>query len=165
MKETDKPNDRTAALLNRARRYCALSEQCESGVRQKLISWGAASSEVDAVVASLRSDSYLDDMRFARAYCESKLLHQQWGRQKVVYQLRIKRIPREVIDAAMATVGDELYYDALRRAAEHKLRESGHDGGLDDLSRELRLRLLTFLASRGYTFAEINQVITNINEQ
>ena len=63
-------SDSARALLDRARRYCALSEQCESGVRQKLISWGAASDVVPVIVDRLRSEDYLNDVRYARAFCE-----------------------------------------------------------------------------------------------
>ena len=164
MKDSALNTDHAKALLDRARRYCALSEQCESGVRQKLITWGAVSSEVDAIVASLRADSYLDDFRYARSYCESKMLGQQWGRQKVVYQLRMKHLHKDAIDAALAAVDEGCYLDALRSAADTKLREMGL-GPDPQLSFDEHRRPFSFLLSRGYTSTEINQVITNIDEQ
>jgi len=150
------PAERTQALLDRARRYCALSEQCESGVRQKLIAWGAATTDIDPIVRQLRSDSYLDDERYARAYCESKLLHQSWSRQKVLYQLRLKRLPKEAIDNGMAAVDEEAYLDQLRATAAHKLQELG---GPDDPDADRRLT--TFLLGRGFTMDEINQATNN----
>lgn len=149
-----------SALLDRARCYCALAEQCESGVRQKLVVWGAGASEADSIVARLRNDGYLDDKRYARAYCESKMLQQGWGRQKVLYQLRLKHLPKEAIDSGVAAVDEDRYQEVLREVTERKMRELGND-----FTPENQRKLVSFLTSRGFTFGEINKVITNILEQ
>lgn len=149
-----------SALLDRARRYCALAEQCESGVRQKLVTWGAGAEEANAVVESLRGEGYLDDRRYARAYCESKMLQQGWGRQKVLYQLRLKHLPKEAIDWGVSSVDDGSYEEMLRGVTLRKMKELG-----SDFSPENQRKLVAFLTSRGFTFGEINKVITNILEQ
>lgn len=146
----------TRALLDRARRYCALSEQCETSVRQKLIAWGATVAEVEPIIGSLRADDYLNDSRYACAFAESKILQQHWGRQKVLYQLRLKHLSKEAIAAGMKMVDDDTYYAILREEAEKKLRIIGNEQGADYYRR-----LYSFLTSRGYTMSEINHVITN----
>ncbi len=156
MNDRKKNTDPTQALLDRARRYCAMSEQCESGVRQKLIAWGASTADVEPVVARLRGEGYLDDERYARAYCESKMLRQHWGRQKVLYQLRTKHLPKEAIDSGMAAVDDESYMAMLAETADRKLAELG---GAD--APDARRRLTAFLVSRGFSFDEINKVTKN----
>ena len=148
-----------SALLDKARRYCAMAEQCESGVRQKLVTWGAGADEADAIVNRLRSEDYIDDARYARMYCESKMLQQGWGRQKVLYQLRLKHLPKEAIDSGMAVVDNERYMEMLAEVASKKLRDVG-----GDVTMEHQRKLMSFLGSRGFTIGEINQVITNIQE-
>lgn len=160
MNETSRMTPTTRALLDRARRYCALSEQCETSVRQKLISWGAVAADVEPIIRSLRADDYLNDSRYACAYAESKILHQHWGRQKVLYQLRLKHLSKEAIAASMKVVDDDTYYGILREEAEKKLRVLGSDQAPDYYRR-----LYSFLSSRGYTLSEINHVITNNPEQ
>ena len=159
MNDRKKNTDTHQAMLDRARRYCAMTEQCESGVRQKLIGWGAAAADVDPIIDTLRAENYLDDERYARAYCEGKLLHQHWGRQKVLYQLRTKHLPKEAIDSGMAAVTDEAYMAMLAETAERKMAELGAD------APDARRKLTAFLASRGFTFDEINKVLQNINIQ
>ena len=149
-----------SAILDRARHFCAMSEQCESGVRQKLVTWGAGAGEADAVVKHLREEGYLDDHRYARAYCESKVLGQGWGRQKVLYQLRLKHLPKEAIDSAMEAVDGDKYMEVLRSVAEHKQRELG-----GQLTAETHRKIVSFLMSRGFSYAEIDKVITNIPDQ
>ena len=142
------------ALLDRARRYCALGEQCESGVRQKLISWGATSGEVPLIVERLRADDYLNDFRYARAFCEGKLLHQRWGRQKVLYHLRSKHLPKEAIEEGMSVVDDETYFHIMDDEAEKKLRTLG-----GELTNDVRRKMLSFLVSRGYSASDISHVL------
>ncbi|MBR1784672.1 MAG: RecX family transcriptional regulator [Bacteroidales bacterium] len=150
----------TPRLLDRARRYCAAQEQCEHAVRQKLAAWGAEPGEAGLVVESLREEGYLDDVRYARAFCESKMLRGGWGRRRVEAALRAKRLSAEAIAEGLSAVDDDRYFETLTAEAAKKLRLLG--GGSDAATRQ---RLSAFLASRGYTMEEIHQVITNNLQQ
>lgn len=152
MKTTAHLDADTTAFLDKARHYCAYAEQCESGVCQKLASWGASMDMIAPIIKRLQAEGYLDDKRYARAYCESKILRQHWGRQKVVYQLRSKHLSREVIDGALSAIDGEAYLTVLRGVAERKRAELGDSPNAEQ-------RLAAFLASRGFTTSEISQVI------
>ena len=147
-------DEATRSMLDRARRYCATSEQCESGVRQKLIVWGAKPEMMDTIVARLRSEDYLNDKRFARVYCESKLLQQHWSRQKVLYQLRSKHLSKDDIEKGLSVVDDETYYGILAYEAGKKLKSLG-----GELTPDSQRKLYGFLNSRGYSTAEIAKAI------
>lgn len=143
------------ALLNRARHYCAAEEQCEFDVRNKLDAWGVDDEEMaDRIVDRLVDEGYLDAVRYATRYAESKLLHAHWGRDKVAYQLRQKRLPSDAIRQGLATVEDESYLQMLNDLAEKKLREYADER-----------KLTRFLLSRGFRYSEINQVLINILSQ
>jgi regulatory protein len=156
MKDKIQKGDNLHALLDRARRYCSGVEQCEDAVRQKLVTWGATPGESDVVIAKLIEENYLDDERYACAYCESKILGQHWGRQKVLYQLRQKHIPRAAVDKGMASVSEEDYLGVLRGVAERKSEELA-DAVSDPFV--LRQKVTAFLVTRGFTLAEINRVL------
>lgn len=161
MKDKGNGNDTQRALLDRARHYCALAEQCEDAVRQKLVTWGASPSDSDVIVAALQKEGYLDNDRYARAFCESKILTQHWGRQKVLYQLRLKHLPREAVDRGMAAVSNEAYMAVLTEVAEKKRQEL--EQKCDD-PFVLHQKLTAALVNKGFTLPEINQIITNIPE-
>lgn len=147
-------DDSALALLGRARAWCASAEQCASAVRRKLRDWGADADTVEMVVDRLCEEGYVDDVRFARAYCESKMLRSGWGRLKVMHQLALKGLPREAVNAGMEAVDGEAYMSALEEAARKKdatLRES------DPAVR--RRKLAAFLAQRGYTMEEVEATL------
>lgn len=155
------------AQLERARGWCAAEERCESGVREKLVAWGVSMEDVDGIVATLRQEGFVDDVRYARAYCDSKVLRQRWGRQKVVYQLRLKRLSREAIEEGLSAVDKDEYMKMLEETAIRKLEElSGKcEEGSEQWEAGLKRKVMAFLTSRGFTMNEINEVITKITKQ
>ena len=86
---------------------CARCEQAEGDLRKKLHDWGLSASDANAVIARLKQEHYLDNERYARAYCRDKLRFNGWGRIKISYMLRGKGIEQEYIDAALAEIDEE----------------------------------------------------------
>lgn len=153
-------DDKLTRLLDKARHYCSTAEQCVATVKQKLATWGASPADADTIVGTLCRDGYLDDVRYARAYCESKILSQQWGRQKVLYQLRMKHLPREAVEAGLAAIADDDYRAVLHEIAEKKRLEI--ERSETDPLRQ-RQKLMAFLASRGFLASEITQEINQLS--
>ena len=151
----DNLSDNARGLLNRARAYCAGSEQCRQTVRRKLYDWGADGAETERVLCRLEEEGYLDERRYVHAYCESKLLRARWGERKVRYELMHKGIPQALIDECVGGMDGEARSEALRMAAEKKMATLG---GLDEATA--RRRLLAWLAQRGFTMEEINTFIS-----
>lgn len=154
----DNQTDAARGRLNRARAYCAGGERCRSAVRRKLQDWGATADEADDTVERLVEEGYIDDQRYARAYCESKMLRGGWGAKKVRYELQIKHLAPADIAAGIAAVDEEERRGALLREAEKKAASLR---GTD--SDTMRRRLMAFLLQRGFETEEINNIIKQIN--
>lgn len=148
------------SLLAKAERYCSNEEQCRTSVRKKLCDWGASLDVSGRIVERLCSQGYIDERRYAKTYCESKLRNQKWGRLKVIYQLRSKQIPPKFITEGMTAVGEEEYRAILQSVAEQKW--STYNAG-EDLARK-KAKLNTFLSSRGYEMQEIQGVLQQFGE-
>lgn len=105
---------------NKAARYCAASEHCESEVREKLRQWGAASRTADEIVDFLIDNNYINEERYARAFAHDKLRYNGWGKRKIQYMLVGKRISAQAIEAALAAIDNEEYAAVRRKVAEKK---------------------------------------------
>ena len=57
---------------------CARSEQAEGDLRRKLHDWALQPSDADAIIDRLKHERYLDNERYARAYCRDKLRFNGW---------------------------------------------------------------------------------------
>lgn len=124
---------------------CARSEQAEGDLRKKLHDLGVSPNNVNEIINRLKQERYLNNERFARAYCHDKLRFNGWGRIKIAFMLRGKGIEQEFIDAALAEINEEQYFAILNDALEAKARSLK-----DREPQQVRDALLRFAASRGF---------------
>ena len=148
--------------LARAERYCSQGEQCRQTVTEKLLSWGAGMESAMRIADKLVEEGFVDDARYCRIYCESKLHLQKWGRVKIAYNLRAKRIDSAIIANALDNLDEERYTDTLTQLAESKSRTLKES---DPMKR--RAKIAAFLASHGFErneiYEAINKLKTNIS--
>ena len=142
---------------------CARCEQAEGDLRKKLHDWDIAPSDSDDIIMRLKQERYLDNERYAHAYCRDKLRFNGWGRIKIAFMLKGKGIEQEFIDAAIAEIDEEQYTTILNEALETKARSlNGKD------PQQARAALLRFAASRGFEssviFPAIEHLTSSSNE-
>lgn len=134
-----------AQAMNRAAALCARSEQAPGDIREKLIKWGLTPTEARQVLRQLQEQGFLDEERFARAFVKDRFAFNGWGRIKIAYQLRQKRIPDEVIDEAMAVIDEDQYRARLTELLRTKWRSvKGRE------PRAAWAAMMRFAASRGF---------------
>ena len=124
---------------------CARCEQAEGDLRKKLRDWGINSSDSNAIIERLKAERYLDNERYAHAYCRDKLRFNGWGRIKIAYMLKGKGIEQEFIDVALADIDEEQYLAILNEALAAKAKTLGSKS-----EEQIRASLLRFAASRGF---------------
>lgn len=107
-------------LRSKAERYCAMAERCGSEVILKLRQWGSDMKTADEIVDSLREADYVNDERYARAFVHDKVAFQGWGRVKIEYMLRAKKLPLPVIKSALKTIDETEYFEQLSHLIETK---------------------------------------------
>ena len=131
--------------LNRAAALCSGSEHCTSQIREKLSSWDIGTEDAAEIIARLTKEGFIDERRFARAYCHDKFCYNHWGRIKIRQMLRHLRLGDEEIEEGMETIDEEDYLEALNDVLRAK------DRTLKDKDKYLRkAKLVRHLLSRGF---------------
>lgn len=142
---------------------CARCEQAEGDLRKKLHDWGVSSSDADYIITRLQQERYLDNERFARAYCRDKLRFNGWGRIKIAFMLKGKGIEQEYIDAALSEIDEEQYATILNDVLIAKVKTLK-----DKEPEQARASLLRFAASRGFEpalfFPAVSKIVSNNDE-
>ncbi len=92
---------------------CSRSEHCTSEIQEKLKTWGLSAEDAEPVIEKLKEEKYLDDERFAHAYVKDKFRFNHWGKQKIEYMLRAKKINQEILELAFEEIVDEDYSENL----------------------------------------------------
>lgn len=152
-------------ILDRMRMQCARREYCETDIRKKIARElgpgqcpGIASDIVDRIIASLKSDGYIDDFRYSRAFARDKSSISGWGRLKIRHSLAAKGIDRDCIASAMDEIEDGAGMEKLEKALEARAKKLK-----DDPYR--KFRLLKFALSRGFSYDEVSDMVDKVLEE
>lgn len=141
--------DQTVAF-DKAAILCSRSEKCTSEIEEKLKLWGLSTEESEQVIKKLISEKYLDNERFARAYAKDKFRFNHWGRQKIEFMLRSKKISQETVALALEEINDEGYSDELLRLITEKEKTIKAKDKYDK-----RNKLMRFALGRGFESGKI----------
>lgn len=119
------------------KRPCTRKQAYEYLARQKI-----HEDIIDSLMNEAESSGLIDDLTFAKLFAEG---HLSWGNLKIMYELGMRGISRENINAALDEIDDE-----VSRAVE--LSESWRKSGIDD--KKIKARLI----SRGFTNRSIRSI-------
>ena len=106
--------------LQKVRQYCAYQERSHHEVQQKLYELGVRKAEHDEIISTLIEEDYLNEERFAMQYVGGKFRMKDWGRKKIYYALKEKRVSEYSIKKALNQIDEEAYLAILRELAEKK---------------------------------------------
>ena len=146
-----------AELKTKIEAYCAAAEHCEMEARMRLRQWKCDSQNEDEIIDYLIAEKFISDERYAKAFVHDKLLYQGWGRVKIAYMLRGKKIAFDIIQSAIQTIDDEEYSRILNRLVSQRLPQN-QQSSIDKSTLDSIYR---FLLQRGFTLEEIKSAIHN----
>jgi regulatory protein len=137
--------------LQKARHYCGYQERCHYDVKEKLFSFGLRKPQVDAVLATLIEENYLNEERFAIQYAGGHFRLKEWGKVKIRYELRQKQVSDHCIRKALEAIDEEEYERTLGRLAAERWEKLSEEPNL--LIR--RRKLQEYLLQKGYEAGRI----------
>lgn len=144
--------------LQKTRHYCGYQERCHSEVREKLYSFGLRKPQVEAAVATLIEEGYLNEERFAMQYAGGHFRLKQWGKVRIRYQLKQKQVSEYCIKKALAAIDEEEYHRTLTRLAEQKWDSLKEEENM--LTRKHKLQ--AYLQQKGYDIDSIQAAMNRI---
>ena len=108
--------------LQKIKHYCAYQERCHSEVREKLYSFSLHKNQVERLIVQLIEEDFLNEERFAFAYASGKFRMKHWGKEKIKYALKQKRISDYCIRKALASISTSDYNKTFVSVANKKLK-------------------------------------------
>lgn len=142
-----------ASVKDRLRLLCSRREYCSSDIYRKALQALDGDSACAAeVLEALKSEKYVDDLRYACAYSRDKSAISGWGARKIRFMLSSKGVPQDVIDEALLEV-DESRADQRF----HRLMYGRYMSMKDD--PQVRVKLLRYALGRGYRYDEASSLI------
>ena len=123
-------------------------------VKQKLWDLGVSPSDHDEITATLISEDYLNEERFAIAFAGGKFRMKDWGRKKIFYGLKEKGVSPYCITKALKAIDEEDYSKTLNSLAEKKYESLK---GEQYLVR--KKKTVDYLLQKGYEHERISAVV------
>ncbi len=95
--------------LMKLKQYCGYQERCHQDVKEKLYSLGLYKPDVEKLISQLIEENYLNEERFARLFAGGHFRQKQWGKQKIVYALRQKKLSEFNIKLGLTEIDPSEY--------------------------------------------------------
>lgn len=139
-------------------RYCNYQERSHQEVRNKLYELGCKTAEVEKHISELIEKDLLNEERYARAIARGKFRMKQWGRVKIVQQLKLQKVSDYCIKKALKEIDADEYTAVLNRLATRKWEELKKER-----SQHIRKhKTYRYLLQKGYESDLINDTINEI---
>jgi regulatory protein len=132
-------------LLSKTMALCSRRELCVSDIQAKLESWGLGMAESEKIIQRLIKENFINEERYASAFAKDKFRYNKWGKIKIGFQLKSKKIPATVIKEALDTIDDDTYISVLKDLIKNHKR-----GVKARNDYEMKSKLLRFGLSRGF---------------
>mgnify|MGYP003303067358 CR=1 FL=1 len=135
---------------------CARREYCRADIRKKaLAAFEGDAAEAEKAVASLVSDRFIDDSRYAAAFAREKSSLTGWGEAKIRYALMMKGVSKEDIAAGLEEIDANAASSRLEKVVATKFKSLQGDP-------YIKFKLIKFALSRGYGYDEVSAVVGKV---
>jgi len=142
--------------IERIKNYCALQDRCQWDVLQKLREWGLQQATKNHILEILITDKFVDEERFATSFCRGKFRIKNWGRSKIINELKRKQISIICINTGLKEIDEKEYNLVLEKLFFQK------KSSIKEKNQFIRkTKIANFLIQRGF---ENNLVWDKIRE-
>ncbi len=143
------PQKARARTLQRAVKLLAAKPRSVAELRERLLEKEWTNEEaVDAAIAKLSEYGYVNDEQFAQSFAASRVRQKPIGRTRLARDLQMKKVPKELADAAIKATYEETPEETLiDEAIGKRVRLRGRPE-----TREETKSLFDHLLRRGFSF-------------
>ena len=107
-------------VKSRIRFYCAKEDRCQQQVMDKLLDYGVSIGMSEEILLELIQEKYINEERYARSFCSGKFKIKKWGRQKIIFELKKKRVSEVCIQRGLEEINEAAYLHTLQQLLEKK---------------------------------------------
>ena len=144
-----------SSLKRKIENYCAYQERCHFEVKRKLNNLGVFGQEVDEYICYLIDENFLSETRFSEAYVRGKFNNSNWGKIKIIQELKSRNISDWNINKALGQISEKEYNDKLKKLCEKRIDSS------DISSPSIKDKIIRSLTYKGW---EIDKVVSLVNQ-
>lgn len=137
--------------------FCALQDRSHFEVENKLKQWGIPFGDILEIKSYLIEHDFLNEQRFANSFARGKFRIKNWGRTKIVIELKNRFINERIIKTALKEIDENEYKACLERLVLKKktlLKASTFD-------LKTKQKITNYLLQKGFEYEYINEALSN----
>ena len=146
-----------AKAFSRMSNLCARRECCVFDVKTKLQRYDLEPDVVDNIINQLKEEKYIDELRFTRSFINDKVRFNKWGKVKINFALRKKRIPENIVTKVFLDYSDDELNDSLQDLLQAKWKTIKANS-----EYEKRTKLIRFGLGRGFEMGSILECLKKL---
>ena len=100
--------------------YCVYQDRCHQEVERKMTEYELIPEAKEKILLHLMQHNFLNEERFSKSFARGKFRIKNWGKQRIVRELKIKNISSYNIKTALKEIDDELYIKTIEKIAASK---------------------------------------------
>ena len=148
----------TEKASQKIKHFCSYQERSHQEVKEKLYSFGLYKEEVESLLSQMIEENYLNEERYAIAFAGGKFRIKKWGKVKIKYELKQKRISDYCIKIGLASIEQEEYIQTLEKLFKEKRESLRSEKNIFIKKQKIR----SFLMQRGFEPLLISELINQM---
>ena len=139
--------------------YCVYQDRCHQEIERKMKEYQMIPEAKEKILLHLMRHDFLNEERFSKSFARGKFRIKNWGKQRIIRELKIKNISSYNIKTALKEIDDELYIKTIEKIATLKnntIKES-------NLFKKKK-KIYDYLYRKGYESSLIQETIQKLLE-
>lgn len=136
---------------------CSRSEQCSTDIRKKIVAYEIMDELVEEIITKLKTEKFLDDERYVKAYVSDKFRLNKWGKIKIRHYLKAKGLSDGLIDNGLNEIDEEQYKKVLIATLKEKAKKVKTTNKYEKAGQIIR-----FAQSRGFEPEMIHRYLNEV---
>lgn len=132
-------------IKQKIEQYCVYQDRCHKEVEEKIKSFGLIPEAREMILLSLMNDNFLNEERFAKSFARGKFRIKNWGKQRIVRELKMRDVSSYNIKTALKEIDENDYLKTIYRITENRnavISEPNH--------YKRKKKLVDFLLRKGF---------------
>lgn len=138
--------------------YCVYQDRCHKEVEQKLREFNLIPEAKELILLSLMKDNFLNEERFSKSYARGKFRIKNWGKQRIVRELKFRGISAYNIKTALKEIDEQEYLATIYRITENRNNVISESNIF-----KRKKKLIDFLMRKGFEndliFKTVNEIV------
>ena len=144
-------------LQSKMEHYCVYQDRCHQEIERKMKEYQMIPEAKEKILLHLMRHDFLNEERFSKSFARGKFRIKNWGKQRIIRELKIKNISSYNIKTALKEIDEELYVKTIEKIATSKkntIKES-------NLFKKKK-KIYDYLYRKGYESSLIQETIQKL---